>query len=462
MTDKTKNKKVNKETSEEATRSKGGLERKLRTMAIVPVILMGIVFVVLSYYCLMYSTEKEVRRNLRNMVGCVEMYYDKVFPGDFTIDKNADSDGKYHVYKGDVDVTETGSALAEYKEFSGMDFTLFYYDVRVVTTIKGDDGKEILYTVANNTVSNDVINKEQDMYYNNIDINGHKFFAVYIPVRNSDGSVVGMLFAGKPTREIEQESMKALVWIPIVTVIMVLIAGWISMVPARKIVEAIDKEKKFLGEIAKGNLNTAIDQSIVGRDDEIGDMGKFSRSVQKFIREMIERDTLTKLYTRRIGESKINYVQYQLVEAGVKYCVCMGDIDFFKKVNDTYGHDAGDLVLRDVAHIFNENMIGRGFTVRWGGEEFLIIFEDADMDKAYKILSGIREKILAHEMHYKDQVIKVTMTFGLTAGDNRHINDIVKEADNLLYIGKQNGRNQIVTSDISEKITGDEDIEILD
>ena len=167
---------------------------------------------------------------------------------------------------------------------------------------------------------------------------------------------------------------------------------------------------------------------------------------------MIERDTLTRLYTRRIGQSKINYVKKQLLEAGVKYSVCMGDIDFFKKVNDTYGHDAGDLVLRDVAHIFNENMLGHGFTVRWGGEELLTIFEDADMDKAYKILKDIREKVINHEMDYNGQIIKVTMTFGLTEGDERDIDDIVKEADNLLYYGKQNGRNRIVTSKDAEKM----------
>lgn len=453
---------TNLDITEDKKPKKGGLEKKLRIMTIIPVIIMGVVFTVLSYYCVMFCVEKEVRRNLRSMVGCVEMFYDKMFPGDYSIDKVSDADGKYHIYKGGVDITNTGDGLEAYKNVSGMDFTVFYYDVRMITTIKDDDDNYILYTVANNTVSNDVINNNSEQYYNNIDVNGEKFFAVYIPIQNSDGKIVGMLFAGKPTTEVEKDSLYSLAWIPPVTIIMMIIAGWISMVPARKLVDAIKKEKKFLGEIAKGNLNTAIDPSIVNRDDEIGDMGKFSRSVQKFIREMIERDTLTKLYTRRIGESKINYVQYQLVEAGVKYCVCMGDIDFFKKVNDTYGHDGGDLVLRDIAHIFNENMLGHGFTVRWGGEEFLIIFEDADLDKAYKILCGIREKVISHEMDYKGQIIKVTMTFGLTEGDRRHIDDIVKEADNLLYIGKQNGRNQIVTAEISKKILGEEPDEVIE
>ncbi len=437
------------EKKEKTKKVKSGLERKLKSMTMVPVILMGIVVGVLSYYGLLYTTEKEVNRNLHNMAEGLELHFESTFPGDYTVHK---IDGEYHLFKGDADMYEMGDVLESYKQISGLDFTLFYDKYRMLSTLTDESGDDILYTPVNAIVSEDVINHDAETFYNNIDINGTKYFACYSPVHDSNGVVVGMVFCGKPTKEIEEESLRALFWVPLITIIMVVIAGWISLTPARELVKAIKSEKKFLGEIAKGNLNTEIDVSIIKRDDEIGDMGRFSRSVQKFIRDMIERDPLTKLYTRRIGESKVDYVQHQLNDAGVKYCVCMGDIDFFKKVNDTYGHDAGDIVLHDVAHIFNENMLGNGFTIRWGGEEFLIIFEDADMDKAYNVLAKIREKVLEHEMPYGNEVIKVTMTFGLVEGDERRIEDIVKEADNLLYYGKQNGRNQIVTSKEVNKI----------
>ena len=249
-----------------------------------------------------------------------------------------------------------------------------------------------------------------------------------------------------------------LFWIPIVTIAVMLIGGWVSIIPAKALVNAINKEKKFLDEISRGNLNATIDKDIIERDDELGDMGRFSRGVQKFLREMIERDTLTHLYTRRIGQSKINYVQAQLNSAGVKYCVCMGDIDFFKKFNDNYGHDCGDLVLRGVASVTNEFMLGKGFAVRWGGEEFLIIFEDADLDKAYKLLSILRQRILDYVVNYNGEELKITMTFGLVEGDMRNIDDIVKEADEMLYIGKQNGRNRIVTPREMEEILEDPEI----
>jgi len=425
---------------------KGGLERKLKTITIVPVLIMGIIVTVLSYYVLVYTTQKEVERNLKNMAECVVLYYDTIFPGEYVLDK---TDGK--VYKGDTELNSTETVLDNFKNISGIDFTIFYVDVRIATTITGEDGNKIDNTTVNYIVADHVINSCKSIFYDNIDISGTKYFAYYQPLYNKDG-VVGMIFAGKPTAEVELESMQAILFIPIVTIVMTLVAGWFSLVPARKLVDDIQKEKKFLDDISKGKLNTEIDSSVIKRDDELGDMGRFSKSVQKFIREMIERDTLTRLYTRRIGETKINYVQNQLNQSGVKYCVCMGDIDYFKKVNDTYGHDSGDVVLKEVARIFNENMLGHGFTIRWGGEEFLIIFEDADINKAYGVLSDIRQKVIEHVMISNGEKISVTMTFGLTEGDNRPIEDIVKEADNLLYIGKQNGRNQIVTSEISQLI----------
>ena len=102
-------------------------------------------------------------------------------------------------------------------------------------------------------------------------------------------------------------------------------------------------------------------------------------------------------------------------------------------------------------------MLGNGFAVRWGGEEFLIIFEDADLDKALGLLKVLRQKVLDHVIEYDGNSLGVTMTFGLTQGDMRDIDDIVKEADELLYIGKQNGRNRIVTPGDLQAVTAESD-----
>lgn len=420
------------------------LERKLGLMAILPMVLMGIVVMFVSYFISIYSTQREVERNLCNVAQSLDILYDSIYPGDYEVQK--DEYGVYQLCKGGVNIMNTNGFVDAFKQQTDCDVTIFYKDVRMVTSIFETDGSRAVRTVAQPFVSDAVINQGKACFYNNVKICGEKYFGYYTPMVNSDGSIVGMFFAGKPTKQVEQESMRAILWMPILVVIFSVLGSLFGRIPARDITGAINKEKKFLNEIAKGNLNAKLDESIVHRSDELGDMARFTQSVQHFIKDMIERDMLTKLYTRRVGETKINYTQHQLIETGVPYCIGMGDIDFFKKFNDTYGHDCGDLVLREVARIFNENMIGKGFTIRWGGEEFLIVYEDANLEKAYEHLKTIRQKILDYQLEYKGELLSVTMTFGLTGGDERDINDIIKEADNLLYYGKQSGRNRIVTS----------------
>jgi len=391
-------------------------------MTIVPIILMGIVVTVLSYYVFLRTIKLEVERSLDNVAESVILQLDYLYPGDYAAEKI--SDNEYKLYKGGVDISERDDLIQAYFDKTNIDITVFFLDIRMLTTLKSVDGDSIKYTISNKSVSDAVINGGQNMFYDNIEINDAKYYAYYKPLYNGE-KCIGMIAVARPGAEIEKESRKALNWIPVVTLIMTLFAAIFSFYPAKRLIGAIDIEKRFLDEISRGNLNAEIDKEVTERGDELGDMARFSRSVQKFLREMIERDTLTRLYTRRIGESKISYAQAQYDEAGVKYCVCMGDIDYFKKFNDTYGHDCGDLVLRDIASIFNEYMLGKGFAVRWGGEEFLIVFEDADLDKALIQLKALRQKVLEHELNYEGEKLRVTMTFGIVQGDMKQIEEII-------------------------------------
>lgn len=125
--------------------------------------------------------------------------------------------------------------------------------------------------------------------------------------------------------------------------------------------------------------------------------------------------------------------------------IAMGDIDFFKKVNDTYGHDAGDMVLKNVADTMKSACRSDTFLARWGGEEFLLIFPNCNGDDAFVALQRIRLAIEKSTTEVNETAINVTMTFGLTEADMREKIDVsIKAADSMLYIGKQNGRNQVV------------------
>ena len=131
-------------------------------------------------------------------------------------------------------------------------------------------------------------------------------------------------------------------------------------------------------------------------------------------------------------------------DSGMPFCVGIGDIDFFKKVNDTYGHDAGDEVLKSVAGVLNASMKGKGFVARWGGEEFLIVYEMADLMPSVEALNDMLQKVRDLEIVSGGTTIKVTMSFGIIQGQTGWTEDmLLKAADDNLYYAKTHGRNQV-------------------
>ena len=92
-------------------------------------------------------------------------------------------------------------------------------------------------------------------------------------------------------------------------------------------------------------------------------------------------------------------------------------------------------------------MIGKGFAVRWGGEEFLLVFEHTNLEQAVEHLGQIRERVLANKLEYNGEALHVTMTYGIVPADCEQVIEAsVKAADDLLYYGKTHGRNQIVSA----------------
>ena len=121
------------------------------------------------------------------------------------------------------------------------------------------------------------------------------------------------------------------------------------------------------------------------------------------------------------------------------------DIDFFKKVNDTYGHNAGDAVLKHVAENFRKNSRNCDGVYRWGGEEFIVILPDTTPEQAAETAERLRLIIEASVCKFEDLEIKVTMSFGVTEIDpSKSIEDNISIADEKLYKAKQNGRNQVI------------------
>lgn len=154
-------------------------------------------------------------------------------------------------------------------------------------------------------------------------------------------------------------------------------------------------------------------------------------------------DALTGLYNRRKAMDYLGEVLVPSNKSFTSICIC--DIDFFKKVNDTYGHDVGDTVLQEIAKTMQTTLDKYCFTARWGGEEFLLVFPSCNGDEAYSLLEALKSNIKALKFVANGEQFSINMTFGLAEYDfHSDIDTVIKEADEKLYVGKKNGRDQIV------------------
>lgn len=178
----------------------------------------------------------------------------------------------------------------------------------------------------------------------------------------------------------------------------------------------------------------------------------FSSSTQEMEGKLIEYnkklqkqaslDPLTGLYNRR---RTMEYLEQLLTSPESQISICLCDIDHFKRVNDTYGHDVGDVVLTTLSDTFRKKLPPDTFISRWGGEEFLLIFPHMNGDETVIALEILRQKIGELSFDGGSERFAISLTYGLVEYDFRSdITTLLKEADEKLYAGKESGRDRIV------------------
>lgn len=161
------------------------------------------------------------------------------------------------------------------------------------------------------------------------------------------------------------------------------------------------------------------------------------------IYELANKDALTKLFNRRFFFSSGNQKYQDGEAANSAFTVVMFDIDFFKKVNDTWGHDGGDAVLIHFAAVMQEHFSEHLFA-RLGGEEFAVILENLDKYQVDTLLEGFRLKIEQSIIPWADREIRITTSTGATSRFNGSLDAMLKTADENLYKAKEGGRNRVV------------------
>lgn len=425
-------------------RLKSSLHGKVVAMTVVPLLILGCFITIYCFRKFTTALQSEVADGLDDMCCVLGQRYEEKYPGDYVLNVE---DGKLvSISKGGRDISNAFEIMDIMQEQTGVDFSIFFYDTRVLTTLRSDERERIIGTTVNSRVLYDVYEQEEGHFYTKVDVNGKNYFAYYKPIYNADGTCIGMIFAGKPAEKVESMIRRAVVPIVFTIAMAVLLTIFFCLRFTTRLVDSIVKVERFLSQVAKGEFNEKMSMDVLGRSDELGSMARAAVQMQNNLCDMVDRDALTGLLNRRYGNQQLEKMQERTIRGGRVFTVALGDIDLFKRVNDTYGHKAGDEVLKNVSACLNRNVEGKGVAIRWGGEEFLLVLENMEAGEALTAIEKISEEIRNMVTISEEKWIKVTMTFGVMQVEKKmEVTELIRLADEKLYYGKRNGRNQIVT-----------------
>jgi len=166
------------------------------------------------------------------------------------------------------------------------------------------------------------------------------------------------------------------------------------------------------------------------------------------VRRLSIRDGLTGLVNRRIFDACLASEGERAQRSGLPLSIAMIDVDFFKSLNDTYGHLFGDEVLRWIAQLLRESFRTTDLVARYGGEEFVVVFVDSDDDRLVARLDALRERIAATELRPAEgaELVRVSVSVGVASwpAEGERVTDALTVADQRLYLAKGAGRNRVV------------------
>lgn len=248
-------------------------------------------------------------------------------------------------------------------------------------------------------------------------------------------------------------------------VLLTLLLGWIFG-------NALNNALRALTEAATAMTNGELRQHIkVKSNDEIGllantfnrmsaelannyeELHKSHQQIQEQanqLRELSIRDTLTGLYNRRYFDQQSEVMLKQALRYQHPFSVMIGDIDHFKKINDTFSHAMGDEVLRHIGRILASKIRASDVVARYGGEEFVIAFTETSLSQAHATCETLRQVIENYPWHELHPELKVTISMGLDASaDMGNVHAMLKIADSHLYRAKKEGRNRVCTAELS-------------
>jgi diguanylate cyclase (GGDEF)-like protein len=173
-----------------------------------------------------------------------------------------------------------------------------------------------------------------------------------------------------------------------------------------------------------------------------------SQRLQSDLNDLAMNDALTRVRNRRAMQEMLNFEMRRVDKEVKDFSIILLDVDHFKKVNDTYGHDVGDIVLQWLASTLQVNMRVQDVVARWGGEEFLILLPDTTLDEAVEIAERLRFLVDSSSVETPSEPLHITFSGGVSSSTTtRSVDELCKIADQALYIAKET-RNRVVSQNV--------------
>jgi len=212
---------------------------------------------------------------------------------------------------------------------------------------------------------------------------------------------------------------------------------------------AVEEIRRQLKSIHFG-LGKNVDRYLEGLKNQHDEMAQMRERIKHLEGELLQAKTdanidfLTKIYNKRALREFFDKAEASYIESGTDYGIIFIDIDFFKKINDTYGHHAGDVVLAGTAGMLKKHAHKGDIVGRFGGEEFIVLCTGKTLKSAVEYINAIRARIQKSTFLYKETKIRLTMSGGVALRSQQaSLNETIKVADDHLYNAKKSGRNQV-------------------
>lgn len=263
-------------------KAKFSIRTEIMGLALIPLLLLASIISIYSISAFSSGLQEEVLIGLKDICYSVDAAYHALDEGDFVLDGES-------LKKGELNLTENEGFIDSFVGKSDVELTLFYGDTRRATSIKdASTGERILGTKASEQVTEAVVNNGKEYSTSNLVINNETYYAYYIPMKNNDGSIVGMIFAGEPTEDVELLIRNKIFGMIAITLILVILVVVFILIVANKLGNAVRETESVLHTLSKGNLNVVVHKGIKNRKDELGSMGIALEGLASTLRGIVE------------------------------------------------------------------------------------------------------------------------------------------------------------------------------